>query len=397
MSARRVYLDYTATTPLDERVAAAMRPYLSEIFGNANALYREGREAFTALTEAHHAIARSIGARMPQEVIATSGGTESDVSALIGIAEALASMPKGKGRTRIITSSMEHHAILEPAKRLGRLGFAVERIDPRPNGFVHPDDLAALIGTQGDVALVSIMSVNNETGCVQPIRELSAVAHAQGALFHTDAVQALGKIPFDVRALDVDAASFSAHKLYGPKGVGALYLRKGTPFAPYLPGGGQEGGLRSGTSNVAGLVGFARACELATADLPADFARAAELRERLVKGLAHLDPAPTLPVDAGVCTFEDTLHSPYILSCLFDGYESETLILRLDERGYCVSGGSACSSRSLEPSHVMRALSIPTRRALGLIRISIGRDTDDSAIDGFLSALQDSLSGRDLA
>lgn len=387
----RRYFDQTATTPLSARAAEAMRPYLSERFGNANALYREGREAASALEDAHRRLASCMGARMPQEIIATSGGTESDVSALYGLAQAILDDPKSRHRRRIVVSSIEHHAVLEPARKLQREGFTLVKVDPRPDGRIHPDDLAPILGE--DVALVSIMTVNNELGTVQPIGELARISHEAGALFHTDAVQALGKIPLDMRALGVDAASFSAHKLYGPKGTGALYLKHRTPFQPLLLGGGQEGGFRSGTSNVAGMVGFSRACEDACADLEDAFSRACGVRAYLLDRLRRLVPAPVFPIkgvdEAG--THDHPLLSPYVLSCLFEGYESETLVMRLDERGFCVSGGSACSSRSLAPSHVMSALRLPERLSYGQVRISLGHDTDKADVDALVSALQDSL------
>ncbi len=391
LSSERIYLDYTATTPLAESAVAAMRPYLSEHFGNTNALYHEGRAAFSALEQARAEIARQVGARMPREIIATSGGTESNNTVLYGIALASREKPDMKKRTRIIVSSIEHQAILAPAQRLKHFNFSVEYIVPRNDGLIHPADLIALIGSEQDVLLVSIMTVNNELGTIQPIKELSAIAHQEGALFHTDAVQALGKIPFDVRALTVDAASFSSHKVYGPKGVGALYIKEGTPFVPLILGGGQEGGRRSGTSNVAGFVGFAAALKETLSSQTAELVRLQALRNYLVENLERLNPSPVFPVALPEREEETLRMVPHIVSCMFPGYESGTLVQRLDAQGVCVSGGSACSSHSLEPSHVMRALNIPTRTALGLMRISLGRKTTIAQINTLIVALEKTL------
>ncbi len=261
------YFDYAATTPVDERVLEAMLPYFSEKFGNANSLYALGRDAYRAVEEARESVAKSINAERPDEVIFTGGGTESDNAALIGILTKLAP----KGDAHLIVSAFEHHAILEPAEWLEKQGFELTVLKPREDGHIHPDDLRAAM--KPNTKLVSIMHANNEIGTINPIKELAAVAHEGGALFHTDAAQTLGKIPFDVQELGVDAASFSSHKIYGPKGFGALYLKKRTPFTAYLKGGGQEFKKRSGTQNTPGAIGFAKALEIMVAEQAAESAR----------------------------------------------------------------------------------------------------------------------------
>ena len=281
----------------------------------------------------------------------------------------------------IISSAVEHDAVLAPAKRLEAQGFRVTRLAPNRQGFVEARALEEAVGP--DTVLVSVQAANSEVGSVQPVAELARVAHAAGALFHTDAVQALGKVPIDLGALGVDAASFSAHKVGGPKGVGALYLKARTPYEPYLLGGGQESGRRSGTQNVAGAAGFAAACRAACEMREAEAARQRALRDRLYAGLTAFDAVEaTVDVEAGS---EDFL--PNIAHVLVSGLESETLILRFDMRGFGVSGGSACSSHSLEPSHVLHALGIDDDRAHGALRISMGRYTTERDVDAFLEAV----------
>ena len=275
---RTVYLDYAATTPIDPRVTDAMLPFLTERFGNPNSLYALGRDTAHAHEEARERVAASIGAERPGEVIFTSGGTESDNTAIIGLATA-----GGRSSGHVIVSAFEHHAVLDPARWLAGRGFEVTELAPRADGVVHPDDLAAAL--RDDTVLVSVMHGNNEIGTLQPLAELSAVAHARGALLHTDAAQTVGKVPFDVRALGVDAASFTGHKIYAPKGAGVLYVRDGVPLAPYLMGGGQERKRRSGTQNVAGSVALATALELMDAERAEEAPRLAALRDRIIAGV----------------------------------------------------------------------------------------------------------------
>ncbi len=265
---RNVYLDYAATTPVDQRVVDAMIPCWTENWGNPNSLYSIGRRAFTELEEARARVARSLGASRPDEILFTGCGTESDNSAIFGIAEAVRNRT---GKNHVVTSSIEHKAVLEAVQSLEKRGFTTSLVAPRPDGTIHAEDVAAVLTDK--TSLVSIMHVNNEIGTVQPLAEIAEIVHGAGALMHSDAVQSAGKIPFDVQALGLDAASFSAHKIYGPKGTGVLFLRKGTPFAPLIIGGGQENKRRSGTQNLAGAVAFATALELANESLDAEMAR----------------------------------------------------------------------------------------------------------------------------
>ena len=279
----------------------------------------------------------------------------------------------------------QHDAVLAPAKRLEAQGFRVTRLAPDAQGIVHADALADALGD--DPVLVSVQAANSEVGSIQPVADLARVAHDAGALMHTDAVQAVGKVPLDVRKLDVDAASFSAHKIGGPKGVGALYLRARTPFAPQMLGGGQEGGRRSSTQNVCGIAGFAAACAAAADRVEGERSRLAALRDRLYAELARLGGVnPTVAVAPGSLDF-----LPNIVHVIAEDCESETLILRLDMLGFGVSGGSACSSHSLEPSHVLKAMGVSGDRAHGALRVSMGRYTTAEDVDAFLAAMPKAL------
>lgn len=386
-----IYLDYAATAPLCEEAAHAMLPYMLAgrdnlaAGGNANSLHSAGRSAFERMEAARREVARCIGARRPDEITFTSGATEADNAAVIGLAEAEFARRKrsggGKFEPHVIVSAIEHDAVLAPAKSLEAKGYRVTRLSPNRKGFIEPATLEAAIDS--DTVLVSVMMANSELGSVQPIAELAKIAHLHKALFHTDAVQALGKVALNVLDLGVDAASFSAHKVGGPKGVGALYLRARTPFAPYMLGGGQETGRRSGTQNVCGIVGFAAACKAAVAMQAEEAERLSALRDRLYAELNSTEGVrSTVEVDAGS---RDYL--PNIVHVLVDGFESETLILRLDTMGIGVSGGSACSSHSLEASHVLRAMAIDSDRAHGALRISMGRYTTEEDVEAFLAAL----------
>lgn len=370
MEDRDVYLDYAATTPVDERVVEAMLPYYSEVWGNPNSLYRRGREAYTALESARERVVSAIGASHPNEIIFTAGGTESDNAALIGIVTR--AKPAGG---HVIVSAFEHHAVLEPAHFLEKSGYEVTYLAPRPEGYIEPDDLR--VALRDDTVLVSVMHGNNEIGTLQPIRALAEVAHDRGALFHTDASQTLGKVPFNVAELGVDAASFSGHKIYGPKGVGALYLKRGTPIAPMVRGGGQEFKKRSGTQNVAGVAGFATALDLMLAELPAESERLAELRNRVVEGITSI-----IENTVESATHPDRL--PNIAHLIIKGVEGEAMLLQLDAKGVAISTGSACSSGSLEPSHVLLSIGCPAELAHGSVRVSLGRYTSADDVEYFL-------------
>ena len=382
-----VYLDWAATAPLCEEAARAMAPYQVPgranlaVGGNANSLHAPGRAAFAALEDARRSLARDLGASRPDEIVLMSGATEADDAALLGIARAAAAERRRRGGDfvpHVVTTAVEHDAVLAPARRLEAEGFRVTRLAPNRQGFVEPAALEAVLDE--DAVLVSVQAANSEVGSIQPIAALARAAHGVGALFHTDAVQALGKAPVDVGAWGVDAASFSAHKVGGPKGVGALYLRARTPFEPQAIGGGQESGRRSGTQNVAGAAGFAAAVHAACGLQEREAARLGALRDRLYAGLAAHDAVEaTVDVAPGSVEF-----LPNIVHVLVRGLESETLILRFDLRGFGVSGGSACSSHSLAPSHVLHALGIDDDRAHGALRISMGRYTAEEDVDAVL-------------
>lgn len=387
-----VYLDYAATAPLTEEVAAAMAPYQVGgrdnilVNANANSLHTPGRKAFAALEAARKTVANALGATRPTEIIFTSGATEADDTAIIGLAIGAKEVLRLKGALpqtpHVIVSAIEHDAVLAPAHKLETLGFRVTRLGVDAQGFVEVRALEEALSD--DTVLVSVQAANSEVGSIQPIEQLAALTHARGALFHTDAVQVLGKAPVNVAEWDVDAASFSAHKLGGPKGVGILYLRARTPFEPYMLGGGQESGLRSGTQNVAGVVGCAAAVFDAQSLQEAEAERLRPLRDYLYAELTRIDGVDaTVGVEPGSYDF-----LPNIVHVLVKGLESETLILRLDMLGFGVSGGSACSSLSLEPSHVLRAMGITTDRAREALRISMGRYTTEEDVHRFVDALK---------
>ncbi len=390
-----VYLDWAATAPLCEEAAEAMAAYMqggrNNIFvgANANSLHAPGRAAFAAMEKARRSIARSLNASRPNEMLFTSGATESDNTAVLSLAPAAAYAKKVQRKSdfvpHFITTEIEHDAILAPAKRLESQGWRVTYLKPNRQGFIAAEQLEQAIDQ--DTVLVSVQMANSEVGSVQPIAELAKIAHAAGALMHTDAVQALGKVAVDVRALDVDAASFSAHKICGPKGIGALYLKARTPFDAFQLGGGQEEGRRSGTQNVCAMVGFAAACQWACEHVSEEAARLSALRDYLYQRLNDMPRvSATVPVAEG-----DLRFLPNIVHVLVDGFESETTVLRLDSLGVAVSGGSACSSHSLSASHVLRAMGVNSDAALGALRVSMGRYTTHEDVDTFLAALERSL------
>jgi cysteine desulfurase len=372
---RITYLDYAATTPVDQRVVDAMLPLFTERFGNPNSLYALGRDSYRAMEDAREAFAAAIGAASPSELIFTGCGTEADNAAVLGIANV--GKARGKG-SHVVVSAFEHHAVLEPAKRLGKQGFDVTVLKPREDGIVHPEDLAAVV--RPETVLVSVMHGNNEIGTVQPLKELAEVAHGVGAYMHTDAIQTLGKIEWDAADLGVDAASFSAHKIYGPKGVGALYLKRGTPFEPLLMGGGQESKKRSGTQNVAGIVGFTKALEVMIAERPTEAPRLMALRDRVIDGVLSME-------NSLLNGARDVPRLPHIANLVLKGVEGESMLLQLDNKGISVSTGSACSSGSLEPSHVLLSIGCPAEIAHGSVRVTVGRFTTERDVDYFLEVL----------
>ena len=368
---RFIYADHAGTTALSQTALAAMTPYFTEQYGNPSSLYRFGQEAKADLERARADIAACIGAK-PEEIFFTSGGTEADNWALKGVVELMAL--KGKTTGHIITSAIEHHALLHTAQHLEKQGYAVTYLPVDELGRVSPAAVEAAV--RPDTVLISIMAANNEIGTIQPVAEIGAVARRHRILFHTDAVQAVGHIPVDVEAWNVDLLSLSAHKFQGPKGVGALYVRRPLRLPPLLHGGGQEKGRRSGTENVPGVIGMAAALKEAVAQLEAEGARLSALRDRLIDGLTRL-PYTRLTGDP-----ENRL--PGTASFVFEGVEGEALLLHLDARGIFASSGSACSSASLDPSHVLLAIGLPHAIAHGSLRLSLGRETTEADVDAIL-------------
>jgi len=367
------YLDYAATTPVDARVLEAMLPYFSTHFGNANSLYAAGRDAYHALEAARETIATAIGAAHPAEIIFTSGGTEADNAAFISVLRRIA--PDGG---HLVTSAYEHPAVLELVKWLGKQGYDITLVQPRADGRIHPEDLAKTL--REDTKIVSIMHSNNEIGTINDLKQLAECVHSCGALFHTDAVQSLGKVAFDVQDLGVDLASFSAHKIYGPKGIGALYLRRGIGFDALIKGGGQESKRRSGTQNVAAAVGFAEAVQLSLAERDSEALRLADLRD-------HLIARVTSSLENTQATVSEGARIPGIAPLLIKGVEGESMLLQLDNQGFAVSTGSACSSGSLAASHVLLSIGVPQEIAHGSLRVSLGRQTTAADVDAFADAL----------
>ncbi len=368
----RIYLDWAATTTVRPEVIETMVPLLAGGY-NPSSTHADGRAARAALDDARGAVARVLGAE-PREIVFTSGGSESDVLAIVGAAEARADA----GR-HVITSVAEHHAVLHAADRLEAAGWSVTRLPIDAGGVVTPEAVAAAI--RPETTVVSIMLGNNEIGTIQPIAAIAAVAHARGVLVHTDAVQTAGYLDLDVGRLGVDLLSLSAHKFGGPKGTGILFVRRGTPVAAQIVGGGQEHGLRSGTENVAGIAGLARALTLADAERPAVAARVAALRDRLEAGVLTAVPDARL-VGAGGARL------PHIASIAFAGVPSDALLIGLDLEGVSASAGSACSAGSLEPSHVVAALGLSQHYATGVLRFSLGRATTESEIDRTVAILR---------
>lgn len=372
----RVYFDYNATTPPHPEVAEAVARATRDLFGNPSSVHHYGQQAKAALDEARSALAALVGAE-PTEVVFTSGGTEADNFALRGIAEVHETSGPG-GRRHLVASAIEHEAVLNTLKALARRGWRTTLVPVDATGVVQPDALRAALAD--DTALVSIMHANNEIGTVQPIAELAAIAHDRGALFHTDAVQSAGKVALDVRGLGADLLAVSAHKFNGPKGAGALWIRRGTRLLPLLTGGKHERNRRAGTENVPAIVGMGVAARLAAAKLDAEAARLARLRDRLESGiLARVaGTAVNGAADRRV---------PNTTNISFDRIEAESLLIALDLEGIAVSTGSACSSGTLEPSHVLRAMGLPVHRTQNSLRFSLGCFSTDAEVDRVLEVL----------
>jgi cysteine desulfurase len=361
----RIYLDYAATTPLDPRVLNAMKPYFYKKFGNSMSLHSFGLEAKQALEESREAVAKFMNANA-EEVIFTGSATESINSVIKGIA--FANKEKGK---HIITSAIEHHAVLESCKWLEEQGFEITYLPVDKYGLVDLEKLRASI--RNDTILVSIMHANNEIGTIEPIEEIGKICKERGVLFHTDAVQSFGKIPIDVNKMNIDLLSLSAHKFYGPKGVGATFIRKGTNIDPLLHGGGHEFGLRSSTENIAGAVGLAEAIRLREKEMKPEAARLTKLRDYLIRNVlkiknSYLNGHPTKRLSNNA-------------NFWFAFIEGEALIMQLDSYGIAASTGSACSSKTLEPSHVLKAIGLKHEEAHGSLRLSLGKYTTKTEID----------------
>lgn len=374
---RQVYLDYSATTPVKEEVLREMIPYFTEHFGNPSSLYTMGLESKEALEQARARVASLIGAQSG-EIYFTGCGSEADNWVVFGTADAL----KHKGN-HIITTKIEHHAMLHSCNFLEKQGFAVTYLDVEPDGTVNPQKLEEAI--RDDTILISIMLVNNEVGTVEPVEALSAIAKKHGILFHTDGVQALGNVPIDVKKMGVDMMSLSAHKIYGPKGVGALYVRKGLRISNYLYGGAQEAGRRAGTENLAGIVGFGKAAQLAEKNFERHVSHCREMRDYLIERITSEIP------DVFVNGSMKHRH-PGNANITFKYIEGESILLLLDSKGISVSTGSACSSKSLEPSHVLTALGVPVEMIHGTVRFTTGDFTTREDIDYTVDQLKEIVS-----
>jgi cysteine desulfurase len=359
----RVYMDHSATTPVDSRVLRFMQPYFSEKYGNASSLYSFGTEAKKAIEEARAKVAAVVNAG-PSEIVFTSGGTESNNIAIKGVA-----FSKGEGH--IITSAVEHKCVVENCKWLEKRGFDVTFLAVDRYGMVKPNAVEQAI--RDDTILVSIMHGNNEIGTINDVSAIGKICREKGVVFHTDVVQSVTKIPVDVQKMNIDMLSISSHKIHGPKGVGALFVRKGVKLEPIIHGGGHEYGVRSGTENVAGIVGFGEALRLAESEQKAVMSRLMKLRDKIVKEVLKVDnswlnghPTQRLPHNAHFC---------------FKNIEGEALVIRLDMEGVATSTGSACSSKKLEPSHVLLAIGLKPEEAHGSLRITLGKQNTEEQVD----------------
>lgn len=367
-----IYLDHAATTQPAPRVVSEMQPYMGEKFGNPSALYSLGRETRSAIEQARRSVASLLGAS-PDEVFFTSGGSESDNMALWGTLQTA-----GEGRRRVVTTTIEHHAVLETAHFLASAGYEATFVEVDGMGLVDPDDIRKAITS--DTALVSVMHANNEVGTIQPLKEISGVCREAGVPFHTDAVQTFGNVPFEVDEIGVDLLSLSGHKLYGPKGVGAIYIREGVRLPRFIQGGEQERGMRAGTENITGIVGLGAAAALAAEEMAEKVPRITALRDRLTAGLLE-------GIDDCRLNGHPDARLPNNVHVGFRLIEGEAICLQLDTLGICASTGSACSSEALEPSHVLLALGIPPLEAHGSVRLSLGRGTTHGEIDYVLEQL----------
>ena len=369
---RTIYLDHAATTPVKPAVLEAMRPYYTEHYGNPSSIYSIARESKKAIETARAQVAKAIGAA-PDEIYFTSGGSESDNWAIKGVV--FANRKKGN---HIITSAIEHHAVLHTCQYLEKEGFSVTYLPVDSSGLVDPQELEKAITDK--TILISIMYANNEIGTIEPVAELGAIAKKHKIYFHTDAIQAIGNVPIDVKAQNIDLLSLSSHKFYGPKGCGALFIRKGVKIDNLIHGGGQESRRRAGTENIAGIVGLGTAIELATADIGGHNTRIAALRDQLLKGILDMIPYSRL-------NGHPEKRLPGNLNVSFEFIEGESMLLWLDDEGICGSTGSACTSGSLEPSHVMLAIGLPHEVAHGSLRLTLGDANTEQDVDRVLDVL----------
>ena len=369
-----IYADNAATTKMSKTAIAAMLPYLDECYGNPSSLYLAGQKAKEALEIARQTVASLIGAE-PREILFTSGGSEADNQALLSAAH----FGAAKGKRHIVSDTIEHHAVLHTLKRLENEGFEVTYLPAHENGIVRPEELEEAI--RDDTCLVTIMTANNEIGTIQPIRELGAICRSHGVPFHTDAVQAVGHIPLNVKDDNIDLLSASAHKFHGPKGVGFLYAKRGVRLQNLIEGGAQERGLRAGTENVGGIVAMAAALKEAVEHMEQNAKKLTALRDRLIAGISEIEHS-TLNGDAvkrlpGNCNF------------CFEGIEGESLLLLLDDKGICASSGSACTSGSLDPSHVLLAIGRVHDVAHGSLRLTLGEDATEEDVEEIIAAVKD--------
>ena len=367
-----IYADYAATTPMSTAAINAMLPYLQSVYGNPSSQHRIGQAAAQALQTARESIARCICAA-PREITFTSGGSEADTMAI----RSGALWGRTRGKTHLISTAFEHHAVLNTLKQLESEGFSVTLLTPPESGIISPGQVAQAL--REDTALVSVMFANNEIGTIQPIADIGRLCRDRGVLFHTDAVQAAGHLPIDVQAQNIDFLSLSAHKFYGPKGVGLLYTRAGIPLTPVIAGGGQERGKRGGTENVPGIAAMAAALQESCGVLEQESRRLSALRDRLIAGL--------LTVPQAALNGDPIQRLPGNVNVSFPGIAGESLLLLLDEAGICASSGSACASGSLEPSHVLLAIGRSPRLASASLRLTLGRSTTDEDVDTLLAVI----------
>ncbi len=369
---RFVYADNAATTKISQEVLDAMMPYLTEGYGNASSIYSKGREAKTALEESRKKVADALGAQ-PREIYFTSGGSESDNWAIKGAAEFLAA----KGKKHIITTAFEHHAVLHTVQALAKKGFEITYIPVNRNGVVNPKDIEDAI--REDTALVTVMFANNEIGTIQPIKEIGEICHRKKVWFHTDAVQAVGNVHINVDEMNIDMLSLSGHKIHAQKGIGALYVRKGIVIRNLIEGGAQESSKRAGTENIAAIVGLAKAIEIANNNIDAKAAKLTALRDKLIKEFSKIERSH-LNGDA-------VKRLPGNVNFSFEGVEGESLLLMLDANGICASSGSACTSGSLDPSHVLISIGLPHEVAHGSLRISLDTCNSEEDVDYIIEVL----------